>query len=241
MKNNEANLFVFIASIIIGLLISLTFNFNYSSNRIILDSKQYEDAYNEKNKLMNDISNLMDQYNVLYSKAQKYKNEIKDTSGVLDGIEEELYQSKLVLGTTAVEGEGIEITLKDQNFKSTDNLTQQEMKAGLVHDFDLINVVNDLRNAGAEAISINGQRVIQSTEILCGGPYVYINSVKVLGPFHISAIGSKSVLKEYMMMDQNYLKMLVQRKINVNVSETNKVQIPAYDGKVKKKYLKPSN
>lgn len=60
MKNNEANLFVFIASIIIGLLISLTFNFNYSSNRIILDSKQYEDAYNEKNKLMNDISNLMD-------------------------------------------------------------------------------------------------------------------------------------------------------------------------------------
>lgn len=241
MKNNEANLFVFIASIIIGLLISLTFNFNYSSNRIILDSKQYEDAYNEKNKLMNDISNLMDQYNVLYSKAQKYKNEIQDTSGVLDGIEEELYQSKLVLGTTAVEGEGIEIILKDQNFKSTDNLTQQEMKAGLVHDFDLINVVNDLRNAGAEAISINGQRVIQSTEILCGGPYVYINDVKVLGPFHISAIGNKSVLKEYMMMDQNYLKMMIQRKINVNVSESNKVQIPAYDGKIKKKYLKPSN
>lgn len=241
MKNNEATLFVFIASIIIGLLISLTFNFNYSSNRIILDSKQYEDAYNEKNKLTNDISNLMDQYNVLYSKAQKYKNEIQDTSGVLDGIEDELYQSKLVLGTTAVEGEGIEIMLKDQNFKSSDNLTQQEMKAGLVHDFDLINVVNDLRNAGAEAISINGQRVIQSTEILCGGPYVYINGVKVLGPFHISAIGNKSVLKEYMMMDQNYLKMLIQRKINVSVSESSKVQIPAYDGKIKKKYLKPSN
>lgn len=241
MKNNEATLFVFIASIIIGLLISLTFNFNYSSNRIILDSKQYEDAYNEKNKLTNDISNLMDQYNVLYSKAQKYKNEIQDTSGVLDGIEDELYQSKLVLGTTAVEGEGIEIMLKDQNFKSSDNLTQQEMKAGLVHDFDLINVVNDLRNAGAEAISINGQRVIQSTEILCGGPYVYINGVKVLGPFHISAIGNKSVLKEYMMMDQNYLKMLIQRKINVSVSESSKVQIPAYDGKIKKKYLKSSN
>lgn len=241
MKNNEATLFVFIASIIIGLLISLTFNFNYSTNRIILDSKQYEEAYNERNKLMNDISNLRDQYNVLYSKAQKYKNDIKDTNGVLDGIEDELYQSKLVIGTTSVEGEGIEITLKDQEFKSTDNLTEKEMKSGLVHDFDLISVVNDLRNAGAEAISINGQRVVQSTEILCGGPYVYINGVKVLGPFHISAIGNKSVLKEYMLMDQNYLKILIQRKIKVDVTENNKLQIPAYDGKLKKKYLKLSN
>lgn len=241
MKNNEATLFVFIASIIIGLLISLTFNFNYSSNRIILDSKQYEEAYNDKNKLMSDISNLMDQYNVLYTKAQKYKNEIKNTDGVLDGIEDELYQSRLVLGTTAVEGEGIQIALKDQSFKASDNLTQKEMKSGLVHDFDLICVINDLRNAGAEAISINGQRVIQSTEVLCGGPYVYINGVKVLGPFNISAIGNKSVMKEYMLMDQNYLKVLIQRKINVSVSEKDSIQIPAFDGKIKKKYLKSSN
>lgn len=241
MKSNEANIFVFIASIIIGLLIALNFNFNKSTSRVVLDSQQYEEAYNQKNNLASDISNLMDKYNELYSKIEVYKSNSKNYIGVLSEIQDELSKSDIVMGNSDVEGQGIQITLKDADFKFTEDLTQQKALSYIVHDIDILLVVNDLRNGGAEAISINGQRIIASTEILCGGNYVYINGEKIPGPFVISAIGKKDVLKNYMMLNDNYLKVLMNRKISVDIKEADDIKIPAYTKKITAKYIKSKN
>ena len=60
MKNNEATIFVFIASIIIGLLIAMNIGFEGKSN--FLDVKQYNEAYNERSKLYSELNNLKQQY-----------------------------------------------------------------------------------------------------------------------------------------------------------------------------------
>ena len=72
----------------------------------------------------------------------------------------------MLLCQTDVTGEGIIITLKDGTTNSSDILSSSLMATDvIVHNSDLYHVVNDLKNAGAEAIEINGQRVVNTSSI----------------------------------------------------------------------------
>lgn len=64
----------------------------------------------------------------------------------------------------------------------------------VVHNTDLLSIVNELKNAGAEAIEINGQRVIDNTAITCEGNIIMVNGERVGSPFTINAIGSPELL-----------------------------------------------
>lgn len=236
MKNNEANTFVFIASVIIGILISMNVSFSRSSEMVILSAKQYQDAYNQKNKLYNDILGLLEQYDKYSSKLEKYKNNEQSQEQVTAGIAEELRENEMVLGKTAVEGQGIKINLNDASTEDVENAFDYQLR--LVHNTDIIQVLNDLRNAGAEAISINGQRIVDSSEVYCSGPFLRVNGVKIAAEFSIYAIGNKEVLYNYMMSNENYIKTLMVRKIKVKVEQSDKIQIPAYADQPKLDFMK---
>lgn len=68
--------------------------------------------------------------------------------------------------------------LNDANDKDIENSLAFEKALRLVHDMDIMQVINDIKNSGAEAISINGQRVVDKTEIYCSGAFLRINGVK---------------------------------------------------------------
>jgi uncharacterized protein YlxW (UPF0749 family) len=236
MKTNEASVFVFMASVIIGILISLNINFNRDYNRVFLSAQQYQDAYNDRNKLINDISSLEKQYYDYNSKLNKYKYGDKNQHQVLGEMESELLKNKIELGTVDVEGPGIKISLSDASAEFDNNQIDYEFR--LIHNTDMIQVINDLKNAGAEAISINGQRIIDRTEIKCDGPFFKVNGVKIPGPFTIYAIGKPEVLKNYMLLEDNYLEqILIPRKINVDILEIDNMKIPAFEGIISNEYL----
>jgi uncharacterized protein YlxW (UPF0749 family) len=240
MKNNEANTFVFIASIIIGILISMNISFTRTADRVFLSAKQYQDSYNYKNKLYNDITGLMQQYEKYNSKLLKYKSNEKNEEQVAIGINEELNENNIILGKVPVTGQGIKINLNDASAKDIENSFEYEKGLRLVHDIDIMQVLNDLRNSGAEAISINGQRVVDKTEIYCSGAFLRINGVKLMVPFTIYAIGNKEVLYNYMLSNENYLKTLMMRKIVVDIQQYDSLNIPAYTGEQKKGFISKS-
>ncbi len=76
MRKNEATIFIFIASIAIGILISMNISFKKVNARTFLNVKQYQEALNEKNKLYAEVSNLKEKYNDYYEKLEKYENQI---------------------------------------------------------------------------------------------------------------------------------------------------------------------
>jgi uncharacterized protein YlxW (UPF0749 family) len=238
MKNNEASLFLFIATIIIGILISLNINFNRLPNRVFLTTKQYQDAYKQRNKLRADISDLKEQYFKYSQKLSNLQFERNIPGSVPPEIEEELMKNKMILGQLDIEGEGINITLKDG---SNDLFFLDEddpyILDRIIHNYDITYVINDLKNAGAEAISVNGQRVIDRSEVICDGALLNINGVKIASPFYINAIGNKEVLKKYMLDDQNYLKYMISRSIFVEVNEANTVKIQAYTHEIDKNFI----
>ena len=73
-----------------------------------------------------------------------------------------------MLGLTDVTGPGVIVTLSDSKKDIASSLNPSQL---LVHDLDVLSVINELKNAGAEAISINDQRIVPTTGIICGGKY----------------------------------------------------------------------
>ncbi|MBU3180120.1 DUF881 domain-containing protein [Clostridium psychrophilum] len=232
MKNNESTIFVFIASIIIGLLIAMNIGFKGKNN--FLDIKQYSEAYNERTKLYSDLNNLKQQYYVSKAKLDKYNSGDEKNVLVTKEIEQEINENNLLLGKSDVAGPGVKITLQD----GTNNFDDYPTMDQLIHDSDIVQVINDLRNAGAEAISVNGQRVVYNNYGLCAGSNIDLNGIKIVTPFYITAIGNEDVLYNYLTLEQTYITQLKTRDVHVNVVKQNKIQILAYNGKYIYKYIK---
>ncbi|WP_026881285.1 DUF881 domain-containing protein [Clostridium akagii] len=239
MKNNEATFFVFIACIIVGILITSNFNFNGGTKTVFLNSKDYQVQYNYRNTLATEVDELRNKY---IDSANKLRglSENKDEKNQTNAIQSELNDEKISSGESDVAGQGILITLDD----GTDKFEGKVIKSNsdldsLIHNFDILYVVNDLKSAGAEAISVNDQRIVNTTEIYCVGPFIRINGVTVASPFYIKAIGNKDKLKDYMMAETNYLYLLIHnRGIKGTIVKNDDVKIGSYNGNISHEYLK---
>lgn len=99
----------------------------------------------------------------------------------------ELKVNNMLLGLTDVEGEGIVIELAD----GKSNSLVLDASNLLIHDGNLREIVNELANAGVEAIEINGQRIVNSTYIICAGNVILVNGEKISSPCVIKAIGQQ--------------------------------------------------
>ena len=153
--------------------------------------------------------------------------------------EEEIKLDNILLGLTDVKGDGVILTLKDNNSVSLSDIGPLDnIEYYLVHAGDLVEVVNDLRNAGAEAISINGQRIINSSAIYCAGNVIKVNGEKISSPIEIKAIGSPELLYGSITRPAGYIELLEQTGVIVNVKKSTNITINKYDGIINSQYIK---
>ena len=145
------------------------------------------------------------------------------------------------MGTSDVEGQGLKITLEDGESSFGEYLNSSQ----LIHDLDIVQVINDLKNAGAEAISVNGERIIYDNYGLCAGSNIDLNGInlnfykiKIVPPFYITAIGNQDVLYNYLTLEQTHMKTLKLREVKVNIVKEENIKILAYTGKFNYKYMK---
>lgn len=151
--------------------------------------------------------------------------------------EEELKKNNTLLGLTNVKGSGIVIELEDGKLDNPifaiDNPSDL-----LIHNDDLIYLVNELRNAGAEAIEINEQRIIDSSSITCEGNIIKINGEKIGSPFTIKAIGSQALLYGSIMREGSYLELMKDRGVKIkSVTQEDEIHISKYKGTISYKYI----
>ena len=142
------------------------------------------DLSDEYEKLQQEVGKLREENSRLSEVAAEGSNASKE-------INDSLKQMKLFAGLTEVEGPGITVTLSDSR-KSADEIGFFD--AGIVHDWDVIKTVNELWNAGAEAISVNGKRVGPKTNFRCVGTTITVDEQKIASPVVIQAIGEQNTL-----------------------------------------------
>lgn len=174
-------------------------------------------------------------YKILEKKEEELETLIEDVAKNNDTIKsqkDELTKLNKIIGLTKVEGEGIIVTLADGEPPENSLLVSDY----LVHDYDLIFVVNALFNAGAEAVSINGVRIVSTTGITCAGNIIKINDEKVGTPFKIKAIGSPERFYGALKMPGGYLDNLEDAGVKVDVKKEESITIDRYTGVYKSEY-----
>lgn len=149
----------------------------------------------------------------------------------------------LLSGMLPVEGPGIILTIDDSTKTTSKEAlkAKEDMNIYLIHDEDLLKVINELKAAGAEAISLNGQRLTANSEIRCAGPTVSVNNVRSAPPFEIRAIGNSKDLENAINMRGGVADALKVWGINLEIKTMDNIWIPGYKSNVLYKYAKQSD
>ena len=136
----------------------------------------------------------------------------------------------------AVAGPGVEVVIDD----SAKPLAKGENpNIAIVHNEDLLKIVNELRAAGAEALSVNDQRLVEASEISCAGPTILVNKTRVVPPFVIAAIGDPETMTAALKLRGGVVEGLQFYGIQVNITKKPNVLVPMYRGGAAYKYAKP--
>lgn len=187
-------------------------------------------------ELIDDLTALKTEYEELKKENDKnveiveeYKTSASNNSTLINSLTEQLNQMAALSGMKTVKGEGIVVTVDDSDMAITDNISTESM---LIHDTDLRAIVNELNAAGAEAISINGQRILSNTPIRCVGPVIQVNGVKVAAPFSIKAIGNAKYLESALNIKGGIVDSFEVYGIKINITTEKSITISKYDGKL---------
>ena len=148
----------------------------------------------------------------------------------------ELQNVKMGAGLVPLAGPGVEVIIDDSKRPTKPG---ENPNLYLIHDDDILKVINELRAAGAEAISINGQRLIASSEIRCAGPTLSVNNTRYSPPYEIRAIGDPATLESSLKLRGGVIETLQFWGIQVAVKKQDIVKIPAYKGSFHFQYAKP--
>ena len=196
------------------------------------------------NGLRDEVLKWKERYDNVYAQLKKSEETLEvvrekatQNDNTAANKQEQLKENNMLLGLTTVTGDGIEIELQDNSAAEGDSLLSPDSLARkLVHNGDLLSLVNELKNAGAEAIEINGQRIVNTTAITCEGNVIKVNGEKIGSPFIIKAIGSQGLLYGQLVRPGSYAELLKEDGINISIRKSNNIVINKYNGVISFKY-----
>ncbi|MCI9040099.1 MAG: DUF881 domain-containing protein [Clostridia bacterium] len=221
----------FILTVAISVQLKTVKNTTSTASQALIDNGLRDEVLKWKEKYDHAYQELLDSEKQL----TQVREQATQNNTTANAKQEQIKENDMLLGRVKVKGAGLEITLADNNAVGT-GLIDPSMV--LVHYDDLLQVVNALNNAGAEAISINGQRVITTTAITCEGNVIKVNGEKISSPFVVKAIGSQGLLLGSMTMAGGYLNNMEEWGVIVNVKTVDDLTIEKYNGIISYKYVK---
>lgn len=174
---------------------------------------------------------------------EKERNTLEDQVRVLrqasggDIAASELESIKMGAGLVLLQGTGVIVTMDDT--KPTASPGSKNPKLYLIKDEDILKILNELRAAGAEAIAINNQRLIASSEVRTAGSFISINNMNFAAPFEIKAIGDPVTMENALKIRGGVIETLQFWNIQVTVKQQDMVQIPAFKGTFHFQYAQP--
>ncbi len=217
-----------VITMILGVMLAIQFRTNrYIEQSVPADRAQ--ELQVELSKLEKDNRKLDREIEDLAYKLEQAK---KGQLQAREAIQDELQKSRINAGLVTVTGPGIEVLLDNPPGHIRRN------SVFLLRDEDLLRVVNDLRGAGSEAISINGQRMISTSEIRQAGSFININLERTEPPFHILAIGSPEKLKSSLEISGGLVDYFKELGIVVKIQMNNNLTVPAYSRELQYNYAK---
>lgn len=178
----------------------------------------WKEKYDEANK----------KYEETNAKIEEYKQTKESNEETTKLLEKELEQVNMALGKTDVEGQGIIITLKEGDADSINKLSAD----------DLLIIANALKLAGAEAVSINDERIIRyDMASISNNTFIKVNGQRIVPPYIIKAIGNPTYLESELVGSGGYVDILRKLEHDITIEKHDKVLVPKSKEEIKTKYI----
>ena len=181
----------------------------------------------EKEKMITEYLNERINYNIKEKEAylKNFKTE--------EGLKKYWKSANEEAGLTDISGSGIIIKLNDANLKvdynniAKKNSYVHDIRNFIVHDMDIVKILNELKIFGCYAVSVNDERIISTSEQICVGTTVRINKRRLAPPYVIKALGDCDKLFSGI-NNSSYLKVLRSNKLEVDIKKANNIIVPKY-------------
>ncbi|MGB9681744.1 MAG: DUF881 domain-containing protein [bacterium] len=223
---------------ILGLLSVTQIKF-YEAPKYTLYSMRNDQLVDLIQKLEEQRNSLIQEVNTLRDQITQYEESAVREKSVSAGVLKEMNRIKLWAGLVPVSGPGIVVTLDDSKKKVNSGANPENY---LIHDYDLREIVNELWASGAEAIAINNQRIVVTSEIRCVGPTILVNGVRLSPPYVVKAIGDADSLISALTMPGGIISALnyISKEFGIilKLEKKSKVLLPSYEGAISLKYSK---
>lgn len=156
----------------------------------------------------------------------QYKTELSSASDASTVVKQEVSDLEKSLGYTDLHGQGIVITLQDNENKD-------------IESYDLLSLVNELKLAGAEAISINDERIVNSSDItMINNSIILVNTRRISGPYVVKAIGDKKYLESAITIKGGYVDEIVANEKTISYEVQDDIIVQKYNGNITFDYAK---
>ncbi len=192
---------------------------NMRETELRTELANWQEKYNEVNS----------QYEETVSRIDEYKKTSQSNEETEKLVNQELDNINLLLGNTDVQGQGIEITINETNNEEIEKISAD----------DLLLIINSLKQAGAEAISINDERIVNMTDIVYieAAGIIRVNGQRVLDPYTIKAIGNQTYLESAMLGNGGQIDSMKKVGQDVKIEKKDNIKITKYSGEFKTRYM----
>lgn len=225
-----------IICVVLGIFIAIQFKTvqaNYLEG--LIPSQRSTQLINELNKLKQERNTLNEAVLNLQTELESITSAAANDNSVIKSLQDQLDRFKLLSGFADAQGQGLIVTV--------DNPLEdysESYGADIVNEFHyLLMLVNELHAAGAEAMAINEQRLISTSEIRSAGAYISINGTLHSPPFVIKAIGNKEVLDGALNQRFGIVSILRDRGYQVLVSRSDLIQVPRFSEVLNWQHARP--
>jgi len=209
---------------------------NSITNEEGVSLSQNSELRDEVLKWRQEYKDVYKQLEASEKRLEEVRTQAANNSTIDIRVENKIKENNKLLGLSEVKGSGIIIKLDDNREVNEEEVL--DISSFIVHDGDLRHIVNELFNAGADAISINGKRVVNTTAILCDGNIIRVNDEMVGVPIEIKAIGyPERLYYNVALRPGGYLKLMATDGVIVEIEKSEDITIPKYEGVYKYEYI----
>ncbi|MBE3101409.1 MAG: DUF881 domain-containing protein [Firmicutes bacterium] len=233
-KHLSGQIAIMLVSLVLGLMLATQFkNVQNVGGNVSLQRAQ--ELTSQIQKLTQDISSQDDIITGLEQRISEYENAALDEGKLNDTIYKDLERSRVLAGLVELEGPGVIVTVNV--VPVNDWAGEQTIVRNVYHD-DLLMLVNELNAAGAEAISINNERLVATTEIRNAGDYIVINTNRYSVPYEIKALGNPDTLEASLKLLGGVADTLGE-ELEIKIRREDKIRLPKYNGPLQYQYALP--
>lgn len=153
-------------------------------------------------------------------------------------LEEQLREMTTSAGLVAMRGPGVKVTLDDSHLDEAPTGNVNDL---VIHSQDVQAVVNALWKSGAEAVSINRQRLVSTTAVLCVGNTLLLNGTVHSPPYVVHAVGASRDRFEADLLVRRLHTAADKFGLRFSVTREDNLEAPAYNGAATFKFATPAS